>query len=99
MRDIAVLPLGTETPAFYQFDAPSPWRDLPLSYQRKNRWLERHYHGLRWSSGTLPYNTVKEVLLKTSNFWPSGCSDEETRRRRHSAIFPKTSGRGDASVV
>jgi len=62
LKEIAVLPLGTETPVVYQFAAPSPWRDLPLSYQRKNRWLERHYHGLRWSSGTLPYNTVKDVL-------------------------------------
>ena len=24
--------------------------------------MERHYHGLRWSSGTLPYSTVKGVL-------------------------------------
>jgi len=62
LKEIAVLPPGAETLVVYQFAAPSPWRDLPLSYQRKIRWLERQYHGLRWSSGTLPYNTVKDVL-------------------------------------
>lgn len=62
LKEVAILHSGATSPIVYQFAAPFPWRDLPLSYQRKIRWLERQYHGLRWTLGTLPYDTVKDVL-------------------------------------
>jgi len=62
LKEVAILRADTLTPIVYQFAPPFPWRDLPTSYQKKNRWLERQYHGLRWNVGTLPYDTVKNVL-------------------------------------
>jgi len=62
LKEIAVLHPGALTPIVFQFAVPCPWRDLPTSYQKKNRWLEQRFHGLRWSAGRLPYDTVRGIL-------------------------------------
>jgi len=62
LKEVAILRADALTPIVRQFAPPIPWRDLPTSYQKKNRRLERQHHGFRWNVGTLPYDTVKDVL-------------------------------------
>lgn len=62
LKEVAILKDGMTQPLVYQFFPPFPWHDLPPEYKRENAWLERHYIGLKWNSGTLPYNDVEETL-------------------------------------
>jgi len=33
-----------------------------IDLQRRNAWMERNYLGLKWSSGTTPYDSIEDIL-------------------------------------
>lgn len=63
VKEVAILTDGMVKPATYRFAPPFPWHDLAPEYKRKNAWLERNYIGLKWNSGSIPYNRVQDILL------------------------------------
>lgn len=44
------------------FDAPYDLSNLNQKMQRSARWLSRHYHRIKWSEGSVPYD---EDLIRT----------------------------------
>lgn len=44
------------------FESPYDKSNLNDKMQRTTRWLTRHFHGIRWEDGTVPYN---ENLIRT----------------------------------
>jgi len=62
LKEVAILAHGMTLPVVYQFAPPCPWTDLAPEIRRRNAWLERHYLGLKWTSGTIPYDRVQEIL-------------------------------------
>jgi len=62
LKEVAILAHGMTLPVVYQFAPPYPWHDLPQECQRRNAWVERNYLGLKWNSGTTPYNRIEEIL-------------------------------------
>jgi len=49
-------------PLTFTFAPPFPWHDLPPECRRRNAWVERHYTGLKWNSGTIPYDRIEDIL-------------------------------------
>ena len=62
LNEVAILAHGMSLPVVYQFAPPYPWHDLSSDLQRRNAWVERNYLGLKWNSGTIPYNRIHEIL-------------------------------------
>ena len=44
------------------FFPPFPWKELSFKNKKTAAWLTRHYHGLRWDSGELPYSSLELIL-------------------------------------
>ena len=49
-------------PVVYQFASPYLWHDLSSDLQRRKAWVERNCLGLKWTSGTTPYDRIEEIL-------------------------------------
>jgi len=62
LKEVAILTHGMTLPVVYQFAPPYPWNDLSSDLQRRNAWLERNYLGLKWNSGTTPYDRIEDIL-------------------------------------
>jgi len=62
VKELAILCAGMVKPLTFTFAPPFPWHDLPPEYKRRNAWVERHYTGLKWNSGTIPYNRIEDIL-------------------------------------
>ena len=62
LKEVAILAHGMSLPVVYQFAPPYPWQDLSSDLQRRNAWVERNYLGLKWNSGTTPYDRIEEIL-------------------------------------
>lgn len=63
-KEVAIIPLEGEDvlPKVYLFGPPCHWNSLPVKYRSENNWLERNYHGLKWSDGEVPYEELEETL-------------------------------------
>jgi len=62
LKEVAILAHGMTLPVVYRFAPPCSWTDLAPEIRRRNAWLERHYLGLKWGSGTTPCDRVQEIL-------------------------------------
>jgi len=62
LKKVAILAHGMSLPVVYQFAPPYPWHDLSSDLQRRNAWVDRNYLGLKWTSGTITYNPIVEIL-------------------------------------
>jgi len=62
VKELAILCDGIVKLLTFTFAPPFPWHDLPLEYRRRNAWVERYYTGLKWNSGTIPYDRIEEIL-------------------------------------
>jgi len=65
VKELAILCAGMVKPLAFTFAPPFPWHDLPPEYKRRNAWVERHYTGLKWNSGTIPYDRIEDILNST----------------------------------
>ena len=65
LKELAILPLKKDSePLVFLFQEPYKWRRLTDRYKSANAWLERHYHGLSWKSGEIPYVNIGKILRK-----------------------------------
>lgn len=65
-KELAIVSLDDNSdPIVLLFKEPFPWSHLTKNYKDINTYLRRHYHGLYWKSGTLPYTSIG-TLLKDS---------------------------------
>lgn len=65
-KEVAILTLEQESiPYFFFFQSPILWQDLSKQSISCIRWLEQNYHGIRYSSGDIPYNKLQETLEST----------------------------------
>ena len=63
LKELAILPLEKYAePVVFLFQEPYNQRRLIDRHKSENTWLERHYHGLSWKSGKIPYANIREVL-------------------------------------
>lgn len=65
LKEISFVELNDDTnaePLTLLFEPPAPWTTLPATYKATNTWLERNFHGMRWSSGNLPYEAVTTII-------------------------------------
>lgn len=63
IKELAILPLNIQSdPVVMLFEKPFSWQRLTDKYKRENAWLERHYHGINWNKGTIPYNQIGSLL-------------------------------------
>ena len=49
-------------PLVFLLQEPYNWRRLTDRHKSENTWLERHYHGLSWKSGEIPYVNIGKIL-------------------------------------
>lgn len=65
-KELSVIPIESEkdniAPLTFLFQPPHKWTELPVQYRSENCWLERNFHGLRWSSGMVPYTLIFSIL-------------------------------------
>ena len=67
-KELAILIVEEDaTPKVYNFRPPYVWSCLQSKQQCSNRWLERNFHGIPWSSGDLPQDKVEEILWENLN--------------------------------
>jgi len=50
----------------YLFKPPFPFKRLREDLKREARWLERHKHGLAWSSGHTNLNEINNILQEAT---------------------------------
>jgi len=62
VKELAILCDGMVKPLTFTFAPPFPWYDLPPEYKWRNAWVERHYTGHKWNSGTIPFDRIEEIL-------------------------------------
>lgn len=64
LKQLAVISVSKEQtePLTFLFQPPYSWSCLPAKYKSINLWLERNFHGIRWSSGDVPYSDVGKIL-------------------------------------
>lgn len=61
---VAPVPVKQETTfQYWTFNTPRPFRH----YSRENKYLTRHYHGMNFDFGDVPYTLVIPVLEKVVN--------------------------------
>lgn len=77
LKELAIVSLNDDVePIVILFKEPFPWNRLTEKYKKQNTWLERHYHGISWTAGEKPYNTIgailRESLYNVSKVWVSG---------------------------
>lgn len=65
LKELAIIPLQNEKiqnfPC-YLFEPPCAWNVLMDQEMKVNTYLERHYHGIPWNSGFLPFDLWPDVL-------------------------------------
>ena len=62
-KEVTILPLEEDsTPSFFYFKPPTPWENLSNVEKGLFFWLERNFHGLRYSSGIIDYTHLKETF-------------------------------------
>jgi len=62
LKEFAIAFHANQTPRTFLFEAPCSWSELPPPYQKQNRWLQQHHHGLDWNTGSIPYHQIKTIL-------------------------------------
>lgn len=61
-KEFVVLRLIDDAVLTYFFRSPFPWSQLDPRYKCENMWVSRHYHGIPWESGDVPYDLLQDVL-------------------------------------
>lgn len=64
LKELSIVRLGDKNaePATLFFGSPYAWDTLPDRYKMTNKWLERHYHGISWDYGSIPYSLIKIII-------------------------------------
>ena len=66
LKELAILCLSDNSePLVRLFKEPFPWKRLTDMYWEENLWLERHYHGIPWSSGDFDYTLIGTIIRET----------------------------------
>ena len=57
VKEAAIVTLEEEdtSPQVYYVQPPSRWNEHILQERSVNKWLEKNYHGIPWSAGTVEY--------------------------------------------
>ena len=65
-KELAIVPLQEDVqPTVYLFEPSNHWNSLTAKYKSENAWLTRHYHGLEWFSGDIPYDELRLIIRDT----------------------------------
>ena len=63
LKELAIHCLSDNSePLVRLFQEPFPWKRLTDKYREENLWLERHYHGIPWSSGDVDYTLIGTII-------------------------------------
>ena len=63
LKELAILCLSDNNePLVRLCKEPFPWKRLTDKYRDENLWLERHYHGIPWSSGDFDYTLIGTII-------------------------------------
>ena len=66
LKELAILCLSDNSePLVWHFKEPFPWKRLTDKYREENLWLERHYHGIPWSSADFDYTLIGTIIRET----------------------------------
>ena len=66
LKELAIVALDDSSdPLVKLFESPYSWNRLTNKYKKENTYLRRHYHGLDWNSGTVPYTLIGKILRDT----------------------------------
>lgn len=75
-KEVAIIPLSTDELSVFLFKPPHNFAELSPFHKNENRWLEQHYHRLRWIRGDLNYDelecTLKHVLTHAELVYVKG---------------------------
>lgn len=67
-KELAIIPVqDNATPMVYNFQPPCPWSKLLAEEREVNTWLERNFHGIPWTSGTIPYTDLIRIMRSNLN--------------------------------
>uniref|UniRef100_A0ABD2W9V1 EF-hand domain-containing protein n=1 Tax=Trichogramma kaykai TaxID=54128 RepID=A0ABD2W9V1_9HYME len=65
IKELAIIPLyNGNIPKLYLFKAPHGFEKYWPKNNEINRWLERHYHRLKWNHGVVSYDKLGDILKK-----------------------------------
>lgn len=65
IKEMAILHIDQEHPKVFLFKEPFEWDSLAIRYKVENKWLQNHYHHLKWSSGEESYENVIKIIKDT----------------------------------
>lgn len=66
LKELTILAVADDgVPITYLFRPPCKWVRLLEEEKRKNRWLEKKFHGIPWNSGSIPYCSLIRILNHT----------------------------------
>lgn len=53
---------------YFSFIVKPPFHisKLTKDKRRQTHWLTKHFHGLRWEDGTVPYNNLKHIFYRNT---------------------------------
>lgn len=90
LKELAIISIYSEaSPSMFFFKPPYEWDCLDVKYKSQNSWLERDFHGLPWSCGTIPFEevewTIEDRLCKAETVYVKG----EEKRDWLLKIVPK----------
>ena len=65
VKELAILEVqDSSMPMVFTFKPPTFWSQLSVDEKCTARWLEMSFHGIRWNSGTIPYDQLSDILHK-----------------------------------
>uniref|UniRef100_A0ABD2X5W7 Uncharacterized protein n=1 Tax=Trichogramma kaykai TaxID=54128 RepID=A0ABD2X5W7_9HYME len=65
IKELAIIPLyNGNIPKLYLLKAPHGFEKYSPKNNERNRWLERHYHRLKWNHGVVSYDKLGDILKK-----------------------------------
>lgn len=64
LKELATMHCNTNQQSHYVFKPPQSFSTLARGEQAQYRWLENHYHGLRWSNGHTHLSDLPNILSR-----------------------------------
>lgn len=68
MKELAFMSGVSVIPNYFVFKNPFDKRELTRAGRRKNRYTQKFINGLDWSSGSVNYCSVGDILMPLNNY-------------------------------
>ena len=85
LKELSFVPADDDLiePLVLIFKPTFPWRRLKERYQKINSWMKFHYHGLKWISGKIPYQEIRNILRECLYNATKNFVDSEIKKEWH----------------